>query len=192
MPTAQHEALHRLFAHDRRLFVRALRRVFGVDVQAPVDVTILNTDYTAEPGREDIVFAVLSAMTHSRSLQADVILDVLRTALADIDEESAARLSEFTEAGLGDTPAREIWRKLMMTGTFPYVSAVRSQGREEGREEGRSTGHAEAIIEVLDDRGIGLQDADRERILACSDAETLRTWLRRARRVATIRDLFTD
>jgi hypothetical protein len=76
----------------------------------------------------------------------------------------------------------------MMTGTFPYVSAVRSQGREEGR----TTGHAEAIIDVLDDRGIVMQDADREQILDCSDADTLRSWLRRALRVSAVSELFAE
>ena len=88
----------------------------------------------------------------------------------------------------------------MIKGTFSYVSAVRMQGREEGRAEGRAEGRieglAEAIIEaiiaVLSDRGIAMQDADRERILSCPDADTLRTWLRRALRASTVGDLFTD
>ena len=50
MPTPQHEALHRILTHDKKLIARALRRVFDMDVEALVDVSILNTDYMAEPG----------------------------------------------------------------------------------------------------------------------------------------------
>src|ERR1700749_1160446 len=45
-PTAQHEALHRIFQHDEALFARAVARVFNVMVPAPVDVTVLGTDLT--------------------------------------------------------------------------------------------------------------------------------------------------
>jgi hypothetical protein len=141
-----------------------------------------------DEAREDVVFAVLSAMTHSRSLQAGAILVVLHTALSGIDDESASRLSEFTEAGLGDTPAREKWKKLMASSTYPYVSQIRSQGREEGRAEGR----AQTIIEILEDRRIPMEDADRERILGCSDADALRTWVHRVLSVSTISELFAD
>jgi hypothetical protein len=50
MPSPQHEALHKVFTHDKELFARTLRRVFRMDLETPVDVSIINTDYTAEPG----------------------------------------------------------------------------------------------------------------------------------------------
>ena len=57
-------------------------------------------------------------------------------------------IAEFTEAGLGeDTMGRTIWRNLMATRTYPYVSELRSQGREEGRVEGRAEGRAEGRVE---------------------------------------------
>lgn len=297
MPTPQHEALHRIFTHDKRLIARTLRRVFDIDVEALVDVSILNTDYTAEPGgipaphgdsallgeflvegkrerfiiivesqteedreisyrwpyyatflhtkhkcqvmlvvvtsrqktaewarkpitigppgipcvqtyaivlgpdntpavtslnqaRDDVAFAALAAMTQSRTQDFSGILEVLHIALSEIDRESAAVLSEFTEAGLGDTPAREFWRKLMAASVYPYPSQLRLQGREEGREEGRAEGQAKSIIAVLDDRGISMEDADRERILGCAEPETLGTWLHRSLRISAIAELF--
>jgi hypothetical protein len=45
-PTAQHEALHRIFQHDEALFARTVARVFNVMVPAPVNVTVLGTDLT--------------------------------------------------------------------------------------------------------------------------------------------------
>jgi hypothetical protein len=125
-------------------------------------------------------------MTQSRTQDFSVILEVLHTALSEIDKESAAVLSEFTEAGLGDTPAREFWRKLMAVSVYPYPSQLRLQGRAEGE----ATGQAKSIVTILDDRGISMEDADRERILGCADLETLGTWLHRSLRISAISELF--
>jgi hypothetical protein len=149
-------------------------------------------------------FAVFSAITHSRSHQIDVILETLAGALSTVDEETGSLLAEFTEAGLGDTKGRSIWRKLMATSTYPFASELRSQGREEGRakgrEEGRAEGRAEGVAEaraqdierLLDKRGITMTPADRDRISSCRDAMTLDTWLDRVLTIADISELFAD
>jgi hypothetical protein len=121
-------------------------------------------------------------MMNSLSPQIGVVLDVLHTALSVIDEESASRLSEFTEAGLRDTPARGIWRKLMATSTYPYASQVRSAG----------LGRAQTILKVLEDRGIFMEEADRARILKCTDTGILKTWVHRVTRISKISELFED
>jgi hypothetical protein len=294
-PTAQHEALHRIFQRDEALFARAVARVFNVTLPAPVDVTVLGTDLTetepierrpdsvlkaeflveetagkyiliiesqTEPDEErrrrwphyithlhdkyacpvilavvcskrstarwarapieiglaglvcvtarlvvfgpdnvpaisdpgeaasDVTLAAFSALTHSRSSKARGILEALFDALATIDEESAANLAEFTETGLGDSDAGQIWRTLMATRTYPFVSQTRLQGREEGRAEGQAEGFVKAVFKVFDRRGIEVDDASRARIESCGDAETLEAWLDRAFVVATASELF--
>jgi hypothetical protein len=140
--------------------------------------------------RDDVGFAVFSALTHSRSERVGVILETLAAALGTIDAETASLLAEFTEAGLGSTDGVTIWRGLMATQTYPYVSHLRSQGREEGRQEGLAEGRAADIVRLLDKRGIEMAPADRERILACRDAETLDVWLDRVLTIARISELF--
>ena len=120
----------------------------------------------------------------------EAILEALAAALATIDEESAANLAEFTETGLGDTAGRQIWRALMATRTFPFVSEMRLQAREEGREEGRAEGLAAAIVKVLERRGIEVDDASRARITSCGDGDTLGVWLDRSVVVASASELF--
>ena len=137
-------------------------------------------------------FAVFSAITHSRSHQIDVILETLAGALSTVDEETGSLLAEFTEAGLGDTKGRSIWRKLMATSTYPFASELRSQGREEGRAKGREEGRAQDIERLLDKRGIAMTPADRERISSCRDGETLDTWLDRVLTISDITGLFAD
>jgi hypothetical protein len=290
-PSSQHEALHRIFTHDKDLFARTMRRVLGKEVPGPLEVSVLSTDYTVvepvherhgdsallaellveapddrfiiivesqtdpdpdaeyrwpfyaaylhdkyqcpvvlvvvtskektavwarkpieiglpglicmiihatvlgpdnvaaitdpETAREDLGFAVFSAITHSRSEQIGGILETLAGALATADKETGSLLAEFTEAGLGkNTKGRTIWRNLMATRTYPYVSELRSQGRAEGR--------AQDIERLLDKRGIAMTTADRERITSCRDSETLDVWLDRLLTVSTISELFAD
>jgi hypothetical protein len=113
-------------------------------------------------------------------------LEALASALATIDEGSAANLAEFTETGLGDTVGRQIWRALMATRTYPFVSQMRLQAREEGRAEGL----AAAIVKVLERRGIEVDDASRARIMSCGDVDALDMWLDRSFVVATASELF--
>jgi hypothetical protein len=134
--------------------------------------------------------AVFSALTHSRRSDARGILEALVTALATIDPDSARDLAEFTEAGLGDTVGRQIWRTLMATRTFPFVSEMREQGREEGREEARVKTLAGAVLKVLNRRGIEVDEDSRARIESCGDADVLDTWLDRSVVVASASELF--
>lgn len=137
---------------------------------------------------EDPGFAVFSAITHSHSERIDVILEALAGALSMMDEETGSLLAEFTEAGLGNTEGRSIWRNLMATSTYPYVSQLRSQGREEGRAEAR----AHDIARLLDKRGIAMTPAERERVSSCRDGETLDAWFDRVLTVSEISEFFAS
>jgi len=142
----------------------------------------------------DVGLAVLAAIMHSRSGRINDILEALAEALDTIDTSTASVLAELTEAGLADTDGWPIWRALMATTTYPYVSHLRSQGTEEGRqeglEEGRQEGRAEAVVQFLEARRIEIPDADRERIMACRDNDTLTAWLGRAAVITEIGELF--
>jgi hypothetical protein len=154
--------------------------VFGPD-----NVPALTT--VAEAAR-DLHFAVFAALTHSRGPDVRVILEVLAAALETTDKDTASGLSEFAEAGLGATPGFEIWRKLMASGTFTYVSETRAKGRAEGM----AAGEAKALLRFLKRRGIVVDDHSRRRIESCTDQETLDTWLDRAVDIQTIDQLFDD
>jgi hypothetical protein len=67
----------------------------------------------------------------------------------------------------------------------------RQEGRAEGRQEGQARGKAEAVIAVLEARGLAVTAAARRRVLACADPDTLDGWLRRAVSVPSTRALFS-
>ena len=111
---------------------------------------------------------------------------VLSAALDTIDPETAGFLAEYIEDGLGETPAQSIWKVLMATVAYPYVSSIRSQGREEGR----AQGEAAAVLRVLAKRGIAVDDKSRERIESCTDLDLLGTWLDRSLTAEQVDELF--
>ncbi|MFD7071487.1 hypothetical protein ACFV97_30145 [Streptomyces sp. NPDC059913] len=142
----------------------------------------------------DIPMAVFSAITHGNDQDIAAILEALAVALRATDADAAAIFAEFTEAGLGDTQAREIWRNLMSTSLSHFRGIVaesfRDEGREEGREEGIAKERSLSVLRMLDRRGVAVSDADRERIGACRDLATLDLWVDRAFTVKTTDDLF--
>ncbi|WP_036330585.1 hypothetical protein [Microbispora sp. ATCC PTA-5024] len=68
----------------------------------------------------------------------------------------------------------------------------RAEGREEGREEGRAEGEINALLTVLESRGLTTSDDARERIRRCTDLQQLKTWLRKAVVVDSADELFTE
>jgi hypothetical protein len=63
---------------------------------------------------------------------------------------------------------------------------------EEGKAEARTETRAEAVLDVLDVRGITVPDAARERILAQKDLEQLRRWLKRAVVASSVGEVIDD
>jgi len=150
---------------------------------------------TVAEASRNVPFAVFSALTHSLSPDAGVILEAVAAALGTIDMGTADYLADFLEDGLGDdTAAQQIWKALMATETYPYVSEhkrkAQTEGRAQGRAQGRVQGRAADILRILDRRGVPVDDASRERIESCTDMELLGTWLDHSLTAKQASDLF--
>jgi hypothetical protein len=65
-----------------------------------------------------------------------------------------------------------------------------AEGKAEGLAEGKAEGEAEALLLVLQARGLEVTRADHARISGCTDLEQLRTWVARAVTISTVSDLF--
>lgn len=63
---------------------------------------------------------------------------------------------------------------------------------EELFDEGRTEGKAEAILVVLEARGLPVSEETREQIVRCEDLEQLESWLRRAAVITGIDSLFEE
>ncbi|MEV3870913.1 hypothetical protein [Streptomyces sp. NPDC049906] len=155
-------------------------------VLGPDNIPVI-TD-VAEASR-NLALATFSAMTHGEHRDITPILDALARALGQVEVETALYFRELLELGLGDTPARETWRNMMSVATyFPGRGTIIEETYLKGKGEGR----AEALVDVLEMRGLTVTDEARERITGTTDAETLTAWLAKALTATTVDDLFTD
>ncbi|MFI6705700.1 hypothetical protein ACIBF7_04650 [Nonomuraea sp. NPDC050478] len=59
-----------------------------------------------------------------------------------------------------------------------------------GESLGEAKGEAKAILMVLETRGLEVSDETRERILGCTDQETLESWIHKAVTVRSVEELF--
>jgi predicted transposase YdaD len=66
------------------------------------------------------------------------------------------------------------------------------QGLARGREEGLCRGRAESLLRLLTLRRIPVDEASRQRILDCTELETLDRWFDRALQVTTVSELLDD
>jgi predicted transposase YdaD len=90
--------------------------------------------------------------------------------------------------------SQRILEQLMTSGTWPVYSPIAKEhfgrGKKEGKREGRQEGEAEAILLVLEARGLAVTDAERERITGCNDLKQLKRWVSRAATAGKASDLF--
>jgi hypothetical protein len=80
--------------------------------------------------------------------------------------------------------------------TFPpFVQQLIDRGLREGKldglREGELKGKRDALLRLLTRAGIALAEADRERILACTDTATLDRWVDNVLGAKTVTDVLT-
>ncbi|KAF4410455.1 MULTISPECIES: hypothetical protein [Streptomyces] len=138
--------------------------------------------------RKDFALATLAAITHAANPDVGAILKAMSTALRDTPPTISDPIVEFIAQGLGKLPASEQWRTLVAVDLSFYKSPLSEEIRDAGRAEGR----AEDIVLILEDRGLEVSDAARERITGCKDPALLRHWLRRALSATSTEDIFTE
>ncbi|GAA2503440.1 hypothetical protein GCM10010393_39880 [Streptomyces gobitricini] len=146
--------------------------------------------------RKDLALTTLAAITHADNPDVAAILKAVSGALRETPEELSFPLAELISQGLGKRPAAQLWRQLMAVDLSFYKSPIseeiRDEGRAEGRVEGRVEGRAEALLIVLEQRGLGIPEETRDRITSCDDPELLRRWLARAVTAPSVEDVFAE
>lgn len=133
--------------------------------------------------------AVLSAMAHATHPDRNQVLNALAAGLATVEPERATLYSDVVYVAL-PAAARKYLEDLMTARTYEYQSDFVRRYVLQGRAEGKAEGEAEAVLAVLDERGIDVPSDIRARITSCSDLDQLSRWVRRAVTANTIDDLF--
>ncbi|MGI5233067.1 hypothetical protein [Actinoallomurus sp. CA-142502] len=143
-------------------------------------------DFLANPP-----MGVLSAMFHGDGPEG---MKVLRAAsdgtdlIADADRQLARR---YVDCVLAVVPqaARDALEALMMTESEFYSETFRN-AEAKGRAEGRAAAKAEAVLTILQVRGLLLTEEQKKRISGCRDLTQLQTWVACAATVEAADELF--
>ncbi len=73
-----------------------------------------------------------------------------------------------------------------------YGEELIEQGRQQGLARGLAKGRAEGVVRILAARGVHVDDEARQRILTCTDLDTLDRWFEQALRATTLSDVLED
>jgi hypothetical protein len=135
-------------------------------------------------GREPEL-AVLSAMAHGHEEVGPAIAQAVLSSAGGLEDERFRLYVDLAVSSLSEA-ARRALEALMKSGTYEYQTELFRQWIAQGREEGELA----AILEVLDARGIKVDEESRQRLMACKELSQIKLWLRKAVTVQSARELF--
>jgi len=132
--------------------------------------------------------AVFSAVCHIDRPEVEAAFPALVEALRAADPKQALLYYDVVLAGL--PPAtRTRWEAFMSTSAgYEFQSELLRKVSAEQL----ARGEAQAILTVLEERGVPVPDDIRDRIMACADTGQLSAWLRRAVTAATADDVVRE
>lgn len=157
------------------------------DVPLVVDVDL---------ARANPALAVLSAICHGDRPEVESMFPALVEALRAVGPSKAILYYDVVLAGL-PVATRTRWEAFMTTSVdYEFRSELLRDLADRytklGEARGQARGEAQAVLTVLEGRGVTLPADIRERILACADLAQLDTWLRRAGTAATVDDVIRE
>jgi hypothetical protein len=154
-------------------------------VAGPENLPVITDVRTAA---KNPALAAISALAHARSPDCGAILEAISGALQEllaIDPDTAEYVFDFLDVTLGKTPAGEKWKEIMsFVSYFPGRGTVRETAYLEGK--------ASMILRVLEKHGIAVPEGTRERIISCTDLDTLTLWFDRSLTATAAEDLFAE
>jgi hypothetical protein len=173
------------------------------DVQTWIDdvrMTVLSPRNLAWDPTESPTHALLAAVFEA---DGDGAEDRLLAALEGLHTFSARRRMVYEEMLLSRHGKERVMTAIHQSrspqvqaildkwpGYVPNEMELQSYLYVTGEEHGRAGGHAEAILELLEQREIPVSASVRERILACRNLDQVRQWLRRAVRAESAEAIF--
>jgi hypothetical protein len=89
---------------------------------------------------------------------------------------------------LASDAARQILEAMMTTSEYEKTFIERIH--DEGIAEGEARGKAEAVLKLLDARGLSLSQEQRQQVTSCTDTAQLDLWFERAITVTTVAEVF--
>ncbi|WP_230465475.1 hypothetical protein [[Actinomadura] parvosata] len=138
----------------------------------------------------DLPLAVLSVMAQGRDCK---VLKAFTEALSSRPDGDATKYYEYAYSMSGPE-VRKLLEEIMASTTWPVYSPFAREhfgrGVKEGTAKGKAQEAAEAVLLVLDARGVAISEATQICITTCTDVDQLHTWLIRAATAHSPEDLF--
>jgi hypothetical protein len=153
-------------------------------VVAPTGIPIV-TDFERAATAPEL--AVLSVMAHGHGdvETAVKIACCASQAAALLYEDRLVLYSDLIDHALGEA-ARKALEML------PHNYEFQGPTYKRAKREGQLTMGTANLFDFLDARGLTVSDATRERVLACTDLDQLRRWVRRAAIIQSAEELFDE
>ena len=142
--------------------------------------------------------AVLSAMTHGNrpTKGLDAVLAAF-VAMTNLDDERARLYLDLILARLDKKTRRALEAMTMQKYEYQsefakkYYGQGKQEGFAEGLSQGEARGEAQAILTVLEARGLEVPEKVRKAVLSCTDLAQLKAWVRAAVSVPSAEALLT-
>jgi hypothetical protein len=112
--------------------------------------------------------------------------EAMRGVLHSIME--AERAEAFMRT-MADVLKEQGWRQGLAVGEARGEAKGEAKGEARGEARGEAKGLAKAVLQVLDARGVRVDDASRQRIQGCRDVATLEQWHKRSLTAARISEV---
>jgi predicted transposase YdaD len=95
---------------------------------------------------------------------------------------------------LASDAARQILEAMMTTADYEktFIERIHDQGIAEGEARGEARGKAEAVLKLLEARGLAPTHEQRQQVTSSTDAAQLDLWFDRAITASTAAEVFAD
>ncbi|WP_239647522.1 hypothetical protein [Nocardiopsis baichengensis] len=121
---------------------------------------------------DDPALAALSVMAHGSSMS---VLTAFLEGLSRLETDDSSKYYEYAYR-LASQQVKQSLEAEMTSGTWPVYSPFAKTHYGHGHEDGRTEERAATVIDLLEARGLPVDDATRARITACNDIERLKAW----------------
>ncbi|HEX6683615.1 MAG TPA: hypothetical protein VF062_12510 [Candidatus Limnocylindrales bacterium] len=141
-----------------------------------------------ETARRVPELAVLSALAHGGIPDPKPVFEALLAALDTIDLDHA---NLYTDLILSVLPAaaQACLEEFMAITNYQFQSDFARRHFSAGEAQGKAQGEADALLAILDARGIDVPDRIRAELAVCTDLDRLGYWIRQAATANRIEDL---
>ncbi|WP_204288406.1 hypothetical protein [Microbispora amethystogenes] len=148
----------------------------------PGDIPLVTDPTVARTSPE---LAVMSVVAHAEEADDGAALEALLAGLVTLDEDRATAYLDYVFSSLPEVTVKRLEEMVTTIQDFEHLG-------EKYFSHWLAKGESDAIINVLEARGLEVHDDVRERIRRCQDLDQLRTWVRRAVTVTSAHELFTE